>query len=49
MHCVRCSADHEAAPVRISPVIGALAMRISLSHLSTALAGQPVTDFALSS
>jgi hypothetical protein len=37
------------APVRISPIIGAFAMRISLSHPATALPWQPVTDIALPS
>jgi hypothetical protein len=37
------------APVRISPIIGAFAMRISLSHPAAALPCQPVTDFALPS
>jgi hypothetical protein len=37
------------APVRLSPIIGAFAMRISLSHPSTALPWQPVTDPALPS
>jgi hypothetical protein len=37
------------APVRISPIIGAFAMRISLSHSATALLWQSVTDFALPS
>jgi hypothetical protein len=37
------------APVRISPIIGAFAMRISPSHSAAALPWQPVIDFALPS
>jgi hypothetical protein len=36
-------------PVRLSPIIGAFAVRIRLSHPSTALPWQPATDFALPS
>lgn len=35
--------------MRLSPIIGAFAMRISLSHPSAALPWQPVIDFALPS
>jgi hypothetical protein len=37
------------ARVRLSPIIGAFAMRIGLSHPSTALSWPRVTDFALPS
>lgn len=35
--------------MHVRPIIGAFAMRISLSHPSAAFPRQPVTDFALRS
>jgi hypothetical protein len=49
MHCVRRLPIMTSAPIHISPIIGAFAMRLSLSHPATGLPWQLVIDFALPS